>query len=297
MEETAENKNKKPKIGFIGQGWLGKNYADDFERREFEVVRYSKEPEYSGTADQIQYCDIVFIAVPTPTTPQGFDGSILPKVLPHVGKGKTAVIRSTLKPGTTKELQKQFPDIFIFHAPEFLAEKTAAQDAAHPKRNIIGMPEHTPEFRERAQRVMDILPEAPYQIITGSTEAELIKYGGNSFLFFKVLFANIMYEFAEKLGADYEVVRETMAADPRIGPSHLKVIDESGHPGSIPGRGAGGHCLIKDFAVLSEMYRELGGDEEGVRLLEAFEKKNAKLLRETGKDLDLLEGVYGKVDA
>ena len=27
------------KIGFIGQGWIGQNYADDFERRGFEVVR------------------------------------------------------------------------------------------------------------------------------------------------------------------------------------------------------------------------------------------------------------------
>ena len=33
-------------IGFIGQGWIGKNYADDFEKRGFDVVRYSKEKKY-----------------------------------------------------------------------------------------------------------------------------------------------------------------------------------------------------------------------------------------------------------
>ena len=32
--------NKKPTIGFIGQGFIGKNYADDFEERGFEVIRY-----------------------------------------------------------------------------------------------------------------------------------------------------------------------------------------------------------------------------------------------------------------
>jgi len=285
--------DSKPKIGFIGQGWLGKNYADDFEKRGFDIVRYAKEAEYAGNADKIKDCDIVFVAVPTPTTQNGFDGSIIPKVLPLVGKGKIAVIRSTLKPGTTEELQKQFPDIFIFHAPEFLAEKTAKDDADHPKRNIVGMPVNSPEYKEKAQTIVSILPKASYELVTGSTEAELIKYGGNAFLMWKVLFGNIMYEISDKLGADYNKVQEAMGADPRIGPSHLKVIDESGHPGSIAGRGAGGHCFIKDFAVLTDVYQERVGEAEGVKLMEAFESKNNKLLKDSGKDLDLLHEVYG----
>ena len=205
------------------------------------------------------------------------------------------MVRSTLMPGFTKELQKQFPDIFVFHAPEFLAEKTAADDAAHPKRNIVGMPQDTPECREKAQTVLSILPKAPYELITGSTEAELVKYGGNTFLMWKVLFGNIMYEVAHSLGADYEVVRAALGADPRIGASHLKVIDESGHPGSVAGRGAGGHCFIKDFAVLTRLYKDMGGDAEGLAVLQALEAKNNKLLKASGKDLDLLAGVYGDV--
>ena len=39
-------KINKIKIGFIGQGWIGKNYADDFEKRGFDVVRYSQEEPY-----------------------------------------------------------------------------------------------------------------------------------------------------------------------------------------------------------------------------------------------------------
>ncbi|MBI3627961.1 MAG: hypothetical protein HY220_04450, partial [Candidatus Sungbacteria bacterium] len=90
------------KIGFIGQGWLGKNYADDFEERGFPVVRYSLEEPYRANKDKIASCDIVFVAVPTPTTPQGFDGSLVSKVVPLVGEGKIAVVRSTLRPGFTK---------------------------------------------------------------------------------------------------------------------------------------------------------------------------------------------------
>ena len=65
----------------------------------------------------------MFIAVPTPTTPEGFDDSILRGVLPLVKEGKTAVIKSTTVPGTVKRLQKDFPDIFVLHSPEFLSEK------------------------------------------------------------------------------------------------------------------------------------------------------------------------------
>jgi predicted dinucleotide-binding enzyme len=36
-------KSKKPLIGFIGQGFIGKNYANDFEKRGYEVIRYANE--------------------------------------------------------------------------------------------------------------------------------------------------------------------------------------------------------------------------------------------------------------
>src|SRR3989344_3970134 len=104
-------KKSKLRIGFIGQGWIGKHYADDFERRGFEVVRYSLDVEHANNRDSIGQCGIVFIAVPTPTTPDGFDDSILVDVLPLVGKGKIAVIKSTVLPHTTDKLQKLYPDL------------------------------------------------------------------------------------------------------------------------------------------------------------------------------------------
>ena len=61
------------KIGFIGQGWIGKNYADEFERRGFNIVRYSLDEEHKHNGDAIAECDVVFIAVPTPSTIEGFD--------------------------------------------------------------------------------------------------------------------------------------------------------------------------------------------------------------------------------
>ena len=56
-------------IGFIGQGWIGKTYADDFERRGHKVARYAKGEPYTGNAGRIREGDIVCVAGTTPTTP------------------------------------------------------------------------------------------------------------------------------------------------------------------------------------------------------------------------------------
>ncbi len=228
--------------------------------------------------------------MPTPTTPEGFDDSVVRNVLSLAGKSKIAVIKSTIIPGTTEKLQKEFPHLYLMHSPEFLREKTATKDAANPERNIIGV---TEQSKEKGDDVMAVLPRAPYEKVLPVRDAELIKYGGNIFLYFKVIFANLLYDLAQKTGADYDAVKDAVSADPRIGSGHLNPIDASGHA-DMPGRGAGGHCFIKDFEAFLRAYREHVGDPHGVALLESLRDKNIELLTQTGKDLDLLEEVYGK---
>ena len=273
------------KIGFIGQGWIGKNYADDFERRGFKVVRYSLEEPYINNAEKIKDCDIVFIAVPTPTTPKGFDSSYVKEVMKYVGKGKIAVIKSTLLPGTTELIQAANPNIFVLHSPEFLVEATAAYDAANPTRNIIGIPFDNEEYQAKARIVMEVLPRAPFELICPIKTAEFIKYGCNGFLYMKVILANLLFDLASQLGCDYQLVKQAMAADPRIGLSHLEPVHKSG-------RGAGGHCFIKDFAALTNLYKEVVDDNLGLSVLEALQSKNIDLLKQSKKDFDLLAQVY-----
>src|SRR3989344_5441776 len=286
---------KKPLIGFIGQGFIGKNYADDFENRGYTVIRYTKGSAFAHNKDKIATCDIVFIAVPTPTSPKGFDCSIVQSVLPLVGKRKIAVIKSTLLPGTTDMLQKEYHDIFVFHSPEFLREKTAAYDASHPNRNIVGISVESKEAKLAAQRVLSVLPKAPFEMTVRAKEAELVKYGGNNFLYIKVVYINMLFDLAKELGCRWNVIRDAMKADARIGDSHMEPIHESGHSTETHkrARGAGGHCFIKDFAAFSTIYEELVGDDLGKKLLHALRDKNNDLLRKSGKDIDLLEGVYG----
>ena len=273
-------------IGFVGQGWIGRHYADDFENRGYPVVRYALEEPYLHNKASIADCPITFIAVPTPTTPAGFDESYVVSALTVIGKGHCAVIKSTTIPGLISKLQTQFPDIIILHSPEFLVEKTAAYDAAHPQRNIIGIPLETKEHRAAANAVFAALPTAPFHTIMSSLESELVKYAGNCLLYAKVVFMNILFDTVTKSGGDFAVVREALVHDPRIGDSHTQPVHDSG-------RGAGGHCFIKDFEALRRYYQTTVGEDAGFAMLTAQAQYNNQLLRESGKNLDILAAVYG----
>lgn len=282
-------------IGFIGQGFIGKHMADDFEERGHTVVRYALEEAYRDNKAAVADCDLVFVAVPTPTTPTGFDGSILADALSVPKDGAIVVIKSTIVPGHTKKLQAEFPHLTLLHSPEFLREKQAAEDTRKPTRTIVGIPAGDKKYQDAAELALTVLPQSPHRLVCDSTEAELIKYGGNNFLALKVIYMNMLYDLAMQHGVNYEVIADAMSADPRIGDSHMRVLDSSGHDGARVGRGAGGHCFPKDLAAFREAYEATVADDAiGSKLLRTLEEKNNDLLRSTHKDLDLLDAIYGE---
>jgi UDP-glucose 6-dehydrogenase len=214
--------------------------------------------------------------------------------LPLVGKGKIAVIKSTILPGTGERLQKKFKNIFLMHSPEFLMEATAHHDARHPERNIVGVPKMDKKNIEAAKKVLQVLPKAPFEKIMHIREAEMVKYIGNGFLYTKVVFFNIMFDMIKKQKLDYERVREAVSFDPRIGTSHTKILHNSGHTRKI-GRGAGGHCFIKDFDAMLIMHKQFLGEDRGYKALLGYREKNNELLVQSKKDLELLHGVVGDI--
>lgn len=275
------------KIGFIGQGFIGKNYANDFEKRGYSVVRYALEPEYIQNRAKIQYCDVVFIAVPTPTTPKGFDFSIVEEAIRIVGDGKVAVIKSTLLPGTTQILQKKFPEKMVIFSPEFLSEATAAFDAAHPMCNIMGISSDSPSHRKMAEKIMNTLPQSDHNFVVRAQAAELFKYTHNLQGFMRVVLSNILYDTAEKVGAEWADIKPIMDIDPMMSPWYNSPVHKSG-------RGAGGNCFIKDMAAFRGMYAQLLGDDTaGLAVLKSMEEKNLDLLKKSDKDQKIVARVYG----
>lgn len=278
------------KIGFIGQGFVGKNIANDFESRGFSIVRYALESEYIGNKDAIKECDVVFIAVPTPTTPKGFDASIIREAIALVGHGKTAVIKSTLLPGTTRVMQDAYPDRVVLFSPEFLCEATAMYDSAHPMFNIIGLSYDSAGHRRQAETVLRMLPKSEHNFIIRAQAAELFKYAHNVHGFMRVILSNILYDTAEAIGADWADMKLIMDNDPMMSPYYNAPV----HKG---GRGAGGNCFIKDMSAFRQLFETFRSeDEESVAVLRALEAKNLELLAKTGKSQDLVRGVYGSKD-
>ena len=99
---------------------------------------------------------------------------------------------------------------------------------------------------------------------------------------------NMLYDLVKSTDGDWESIRDAFIHDTRIGSSHTE-------PAHKNGRGAGGHCFIKDFEAFRSMYEEKVKDKFGKEILDSMKNKNIELLVNSKKDLDLLEGVYGDV--
>ncbi len=256
-------------IGVIGAGVVGGALVHYLRERGVDVSIYDPPKGFDSTA-AIDRADTVFVCVPTPYTPgRGFDDSYLHQAIGMIRGDKTVVIKSTVLPGTTSLMQERFPRHRFLFNPEFLRDATAYEDFVRPDRQIIGA---TPQSAGDADRVMEMLPRAPFERICDASEAEMAKYAANSFLAVKVIFANEMFDLCERLAIDYAQVRDIAAADVRIGGSHMDVFD-SGY------RGYSGKCLPKDSKALLDLARVAGVD---MHVLAAADRVNYALHRASG---------------
>jgi UDPglucose 6-dehydrogenase len=93
----------------------------------------------------------------------------------------------------------------------------------------------------------------------------MTKYFGNVFLVNKVIFANQIYDLCQKIGINYEAVKECAGADFRINPSHLDIFTD-GY------RGYGGACFPKDIKALIQFAEKKGVNTRLLKLLEEINK-------------------------
>lgn len=244
-----------------------------------ETVVYDP-PKGLSDLEGLNNAEIIFVAVPTPyyLNEKGFDDSFLRQALKTLSKpGKVVVIKSTVLPGTTDSLQNEFPEHHLLFCPEFLTEVTADYDMQHPNRQIVG---YTPASRADAEKVMGLLPRAPFEKIMPAKEAELVKYFNNAFFALKVAYANQMYDLCQKLGINYDNIKECAQAEPMIGKTHLEIF----HKGY---RGYGGKCLPKDTRAIIQLAHQAN---LGMTVLEAAEAYNNLLVKGQGMDIQWTEG-------
>jgi len=242
-------------IGIIGKGFVGSAVASGFSAAtgaEFNVFVYDKNPDKSihSLEEVLNKSDFVFISVPTPSD---LDGSIsldiliscLAEVNAYLSSSESdpiILIRSTVVPGTTKNLQNQFPRLKLVFNPEFLTERSAAFDFISQTRYVLGgelvlTNKVANLYKARFGEYITII-ETDFQT------AELIKYMCNTFFATKVSFMNEMYQLSKRLNLDWDKAMQGFLSDGRVGNSHVNV---PGHDGKL---GFGGSCFPKDIQAL-----------------------------------------------
>ena len=186
------------------------------------------------------------------------------------------VIKSTVPPGTTENLNNKYEKMNAVFNPEFLTEANYIDDFKNQNRIIIGgdLP-HTTRIKNLYEKVFNNVPI----IKTSSTVAEMVKYTANCFLATKVSFANEIKQVCEGIDVDYDKVIEYATYDGRLGVSHWKV------PGPDGKHGFGGSCFPKDVNALIYFAKNL---DINLGVLEAAWKTNLKVRPE--RDWENLKG-------
>jgi len=262
------------KIGFIGLGKLGLECAEVFAEH-YEVSGYDI---YPRTSDSVKVCNIedvvensdwIFIAVPTPHS-EGYDGSVpsshmkpkdfghdavidaINKVNTFATSSKKIVLISTVLPGTTRKhfyslLDKKHQ--FLYN-PYLIAMGSVKWDMVNPEMVMIGTEDgdQTTLASELIEIYKPLMKNDPRYVVGTWDECEAIKIFYNTFISAKVGLANMIQDFALKIGnINVDVVTNALAQSTMriMGPKYMTA-----------GMGDAGACHPRDNIALRWLAEE-----------------------------------------
>jgi UDPglucose 6-dehydrogenase len=320
---------RKRVIGVVGLGYVGLAYALGFSLHGFRVVGVDINGErvksienglvngfsrkalleviqngslkVSTSYEVLGDADVVFIAVNTPTKPDGSqDLSQVVSALESLAEVwrdtrfdyRVVVLKSTVLPGTTRALAKYarrelglpVPDRVGFtHSPEFLRADRALEDVLRPSRVVVGGVDERSTgyivdlFRDFYRRVGY---EPPIYAVSPE-EAELVKYASNVFLALKTVYGNLIGLLCRQIdNCDAWRVMSIVGVDPRIGRSHI-----------LPGMPYGGPCLVKDTLTFGRFMLE----KTGLDFVKCVHDYNELVIEKVVEYLDSeLNGLQGR---
>jgi UDPglucose 6-dehydrogenase len=261
-------------IGFIGLGKLGLDCAEVFAEKH-TVRGYDLSPRVSelvnvcSAEETINHSDWIFIAVPTPHA-LGYDGSVpsshmepkdfghsavldaIDKVNQYATTSKKVVLISTVLPGTTRRhfiTRLDSKHQFLYN-PYLIAMGSVKWDMVNPEMIMIGTNDGNPnalagELIDLYKTIMQNNPR--YEIGTWD-ECEAIKIFYNTFISAKVGLANMIQDFAMKIGnINVDVVTNALARSTMriMGPKYMTA-----------GMGDAGACHPRDNIALRWLAQE-----------------------------------------
>jgi len=256
------------RIGFIGLGKLGLDCAEvmaekytvhgyDIYPRTSELVKVCETPK-----EMIDNSDWIFIAVQTPHA-EGYDGSVpsshmeprdfghdavkdaINMVNEHATEAKKIVLISTVLPGTTRREFYSMLDSkhqFLYN-PYLIAMGSVKWDFANPEMVMIGTETGDPaEMSDLVELYRPLMQNNPRYVTGTWDECEAIKIFYNTFISAKVGLANMIQDFAMKIGnINVDVVTDALAQ------SNMRIM---GPKYMTAGMGDAGACHPRDNIAL-----------------------------------------------
>lgn len=226
----------KPRVACVGGGVVG-SAMRNLCGEDTVIYDIRREPGYTQSKDEVNACEVAFVAVPTPMADdRTCNTSIVEEVVAWI-ESPLIIIRSTIAPGTTDRLREQYNKHIVFQ-PEYLGETTAHVFGNMAEREFAvlgGTPEDVSAAAEFYKHYYNAYVKFYF---CDALTAEVCKYMENAFYAVKVTFVNEFYDIANAHGVDFNLLREMWLADTRISRDHTFAIPNA--------RGFSGKCLPKD---------------------------------------------------
>lgn len=222
------------------------------------LKRYHKKIIFLTKPKDLKYN---FISVPTPFDEFNqkmnlkFIYSVLKSINKSVYKKKYVFIRSTLTPGSCKDLSNRFQNLSIAYFPEFFREGYFVEDYRKTKFSVLGC-----KNKDIAQKMSQF--KFPLVKVCSFEEAEILKSTNNFFHGLKISFANEIGRIAKKFQCSPFKIMDLFMKDTELNISrkYLK-----------PGFSFGGPCLKKDIKSFDVCQ---GSSKKQWILTDAVEKSN-----------------------
>lgn len=189
--------------------------------------------------------DAFIISVPTPNNDDEYEScdisivlSAVNSVLPHLKKGDTIIVESTIAPRTMDDHVKPLieekgftigEDVYLVHCPERVLPGKILEELVYNNRIIGGV---TPNCVEAGKRVYSTFVQGE-MIETNARTAEMSKLMENTYRDLNIALANEITKISNNLDINVLDVIEMANKHPRVN-IHS------------PGPGVGGHCLAVD---------------------------------------------------
>lgn len=268
------------KITVIGIGKLGLGFALLLEKSGFDVlgidimsdyvnklntknIQFS-EPRYdellansvhfrasTSLEEGVNFSDIIFIIVQTPNSGgvKLYDHGILSNVLVNINKmkpvNKEIIVGCTVMPGYIDEigstLVKDCEGCFLSYNPEFIAQGDIVSGFLKPDMVLIGTT--SPTLPETLKVIYGKMVEnTPKFCIMKPIDAEIVKIALNSYITTKISFANMVSDLCDSVGAEKNIVLDSIGSDSRIGNKYFR-----------PGYSYGGPCFPRDTVAFQRL--------------------------------------------